>query len=54
MKNVKKIVILLFALGVMAGFTQAATHQSQPDAILLCAEAGSIVTVLLQNFPSTI
>jgi hypothetical protein len=34
MKNVKKIVILLFALGVMTEFTQAATHQSTPDAIL--------------------
>ena len=34
MKNAKKIVILLFALGVMTGFTQAATHQSTPDAIL--------------------
>ena len=34
MKNAKKIVILLFALGVMTGFTQAATHPSGPDAIL--------------------
>jgi len=34
MKNAKKIVILLFAIGVMTGFTQAATHQSQPDATL--------------------
>ena len=34
MKNAKKIVILLFAIGVMTEFTQAATHQSTPDAIL--------------------
>ncbi len=34
MKDAKKIVILLFALGVMTGFTQAATHQSTPDATL--------------------
>ena len=34
MKNAKKIVILLFALGVMTGSTQAATHPSGPDAIL--------------------
>ncbi|PYK09988.1 MAG: hypothetical protein DME65_10920 [Verrucomicrobia bacterium] len=36
MNNVKKIVILLLAIGVMAGFTQAATdhHQSKPDATL--------------------
>jgi hypothetical protein len=34
MNNLKKIVIVLFALGVMTGFTQAATHQSKPDAIL--------------------
>jgi hypothetical protein len=34
MNNVKKTVILLFAIGVMTGFTQAATHQSKPDATL--------------------
>jgi hypothetical protein len=34
MENVKKIGILLLVLGVMTGFTQAATHQSTPDAIL--------------------
>ncbi len=35
MKNVKKIAALLLILGVMAGFTQAATHhQSKPDATL--------------------
>src|SRR5260370_8381701 len=34
MNNVKKIVMLLLALGVMMGFTQAATHQSKPDARL--------------------
>ena len=35
MNNVKKIVILLLALGVMTGFTQAATHhESKSDATL--------------------
>jgi hypothetical protein len=35
MNNVKKIVVLLLALGLMTGFTQAATHnQSGPDATL--------------------
>ena len=34
MKNVKKIVVLLLAIGVMAGFTQAATQESKPDATL--------------------
>src|ERR1043166_3271270 len=34
MNNVKKIVILLLALVVMTGFTQAATHESAPDATL--------------------
>jgi len=34
MNNVKKIVILLLALGVMTGFTRAATHQSGPNATL--------------------
>jgi hypothetical protein len=34
MDNIKKIVILLLALGVMPGFMQADTHQSKPDATL--------------------
>jgi hypothetical protein len=34
MNNVKKIAILLLVVGVMTGFTQAATHQSKPDATL--------------------
>jgi hypothetical protein len=34
MNNIKKIVILLLVVGVMTGFTQAATHQSKPDATL--------------------
>jgi len=34
MNNVKKIVNILLAVGVMAGFTQAATHESKPDATL--------------------
>src|SRR6266581_2362179 len=36
MKNVKKIVTILLALGVMTGVTQAATHhhESKPDATL--------------------
>jgi hypothetical protein len=34
MNNVKKIGILLLAIGVMPGFTQAATHESKPDGTL--------------------
>jgi hypothetical protein len=34
MNNVKKIATLLLALGMMTGFTQAATHESKPDATL--------------------
>ena len=34
MNKVRKIVISLLALGVTAGFTQAATHESKPDATL--------------------
>jgi len=34
MNNVKKIAILSLAVAVMTGFTQAATHQSGPDATL--------------------
>src|SRR5437667_2861628 len=34
MNNVKKIGILLLVLGVMTGFTQAATHESKPEATL--------------------
>src|SRR5206468_11575488 len=34
MNNIKKLGILLLALGVMTGFTQAATHQSHSDATL--------------------
>ena len=34
MNNVKKIAVSLLILGVMAGFTQAATHHSKPDATL--------------------
>jgi hypothetical protein len=34
MKNVKEIAVLLSILSVMTGFTQAATHQSGPDATL--------------------
>jgi hypothetical protein len=34
MNNVKKIVVLLLAIGVMTVSTQAATHQSKPDATL--------------------
>src|SRR5246127_4562681 len=41
MNNVKKIVILVLALGVMTGFTQAATHhESQPDATLRMSIGG--------------
>jgi hypothetical protein len=34
MKNLGKIAVLLLILGVMTGFTQAATHESRPDARL--------------------
>ncbi len=34
MNNVKKIAILLLVLAVTTGFTQAATHESGPDATL--------------------
>ena len=34
MKNVKQSTILLLILTVMAGFTQAASHESKPDATL--------------------
>jgi hypothetical protein len=34
MNSIKKIGILLLVVGVMTGFTQAATHQSKPDATL--------------------
>jgi len=34
MNNVKKIAILLLVVGVMTGSTQAATHESKPDATL--------------------
>jgi hypothetical protein len=34
MNNVKKIAILFLVVGVMTGFTQAATQESKPDATL--------------------
>ena len=34
MNKVKRIAILLLVVGVMTGFTQAATHHSKPDATL--------------------
>ena len=42
MNNVKKIGIVLLVLGVMTGFTQAATHhhESQPDATLRLSTGG--------------
>ena len=40
MNNLNKIVILLLALGVMTGFTQAATHESRPDATLRMSIGG--------------
>src|SRR4029453_214828 len=40
MNNVKKIAILLTILGVMTGFTQAATHHSKPDATLRLSTGG--------------
>jgi hypothetical protein len=42
MNNVKKILSLLLVLGVMTGFTQAATHhhESKPDATLRLSTGG--------------
>jgi hypothetical protein len=42
MKNLKKIAVLLTILGVMTGFTQAATrhHESKPDATLRLSTGG--------------
>jgi hypothetical protein len=40
MNNVKKIAVSLLALGVMTGFTQAATHESRPDATLRMSIGG--------------
>jgi len=42
MNNVKKIAVLLLTLGVMTGFTQAATHHhaSKPDATLRLSTGG--------------
>src|ERR1041384_1606186 len=40
MNNVKKIVVSLLALGVMTGFTQAAAHESRPDATLRMSIGG--------------
>jgi hypothetical protein len=40
MNNVKKIVVSLLALGVMTGFTQAASHESRPDATLRMSIGG--------------
>src|SRR5258705_12469961 len=34
MNHLKKIGIMLLVLGVISGFTQAATHESKPDATL--------------------
>jgi hypothetical protein len=34
MKNLKKIAVLLSIVSVMTGFSQAATHESKPDATL--------------------
>ena len=34
MKNVKKIVTMLLALGVMTGFTHAASKEGKPDGVL--------------------
>ena len=42
MKNIKKLAVLLTILGVMTGFTQAATHhhESKPDAKLRLTTGG--------------
>ena len=40
MNNVKKIAILSLVVAVMTGFTQAATHESRPDATLRMSIGG--------------
>ena len=40
MNNVKKIVIVSLLIAAMAGFTQAATHESRPDATLRMSIGG--------------
>ena len=40
MNDVKKIAVLLLVLTVMTGFTQAATHESRPDATLRMSMGG--------------
>ena len=45
MNNVKKIAVSLLILGVMTGFTQAATHhhESKPDATLRLSTGSSLL-----------
>lgn len=40
MNNVKKIAVLVFVIAAMAGFTQAATRESGPDATLRMSLGG--------------
>ena len=46
MNNVKKIAVSLLILGVMAGFTQAATHHSKPDATLRLSGVRSLLELV--------
>jgi hypothetical protein len=40
MNNVKKFAVLLFGVAAMTGFTQAASHESRPDATLRMSMGG--------------
>ena len=40
MNNIKKIAVLVLAIAAMTGFTQAATHESRPDATLRMSTGG--------------
>jgi hypothetical protein len=40
MNNVKKIAVLVLVIAAMTGFTQAATHESRPDATLRMSIGG--------------
>ena len=40
MNNVKKIITILLVVAAMTGFTQAATHESRPDATLRMSMGG--------------
>src|SRR6201997_1876334 len=54
MNNVKKIVVSLLAIGVMTGFTQAATHESRPDATLRMSIGGVHLGIGGSSGPGTL